>query len=147
MKKIFLIIAAVLVLLLVVGIILDADHYAGPAIPNDTAIKGSGRYLTIVNETGQVLNEVRVMTGEGTEIEAMRQLEPDAASFSIKIPKSYSGHSSFTVLLTDRYDLKYRKTVDNVSSTGMTEISISQADYIKEKGDFWDKVEKFFNGD
>ena len=51
------------------------------------------------------------------------------------------------VVLIDRYEMAYTKNVTDVPLTGRTEVVISQDDYLESKGDFWKKVNKFFNGD
>ena len=43
--------------------------------------------------------------------------------------------------------LKYVKNVIDVDSEGRTEVVITEDDYVEEEGDFWDKVNKWFNGD
>ena len=58
-------------------------------VSNDIAEKDTqSRYLTIINDTDQIINEVHISVGEGTEIEHGYQLNPDEKSFSIKIPVS-----------------------------------------------------------
>ena len=115
---------------------------------NDDAQRDKdGRYLTIVNDTAQIINKVYVIVGEGTEIESMEQTNPDEKSFSIEIPKAYADFTTFTVVLIDRYDLKYAKEVTNVPATGRTEVVITESNYVEEKGDFWDKLDKWMNGD
>ena len=98
-------------------------------------------------KTDQIINEVHITVGDGSEIEKMKQTNPDENSFSIEIPKQYSEYDTFTVTLVDRYDLKYIKKVTDVADKGRTEVVITEDDYVKEKGDFWDKVNKWFNGD
>lgn len=115
---------------------------------NDAAEKDeNGRYLTINNQTNQIINEVNVTVGEGTEIESMRQTNPDEVSFSIEIPKQYSEYTTFTVTLIDRYNLKYQKTVTDVKPKGRTEVTINEGDYIEQDGDWMNRLDQFFNGD
>lgn len=115
---------------------------------NDNAQKDkNGRYLTIINETNQIINEIHVFVGEGTEIEDMKRENPDETSLSIKIPKQYKDYTEFTVVLVDRHGLKYGVVVSDVSEKGRTEVKITADDNIKSKGDFWKKVSKWFNGD
>ena len=115
---------------------------------NDAAQRDKeSRYLTIINDTNQVINKVHVIVGEGTEIEAMEQTNPDDKSFSVKIPDAYSEFTTFTVILTDRYDLNYAKEVTNVPAAGRTEVIVSDSDYVPEKGDWRDKIDKWINGD
>lgn len=135
-----------IIILATIGSLLCGCHNAKTT--NDKAEKDTkGRYLTIINETDQVINEVHITVGEGTEIEDMELENPDETSFSIKIPKQYSEYDDFMVVLIDRYEMAYTKNVTDVPLTGRTEVVISQDDYLESKGDFWKKVNKFFNGD
>ncbi len=115
---------------------------------NDAAERDEdGRYLTIINDTNQVINKVYVFVGEGTEIDSMEQTNPDATSFSIEIPDAYSEYTTFTVVMVDRYELHYGKDVTDVPATGRTEVKISESNYIEKEGDFWKKLDKWMNGD
>lgn len=148
MKKALIIAASILSVVIIVGVIISVNANKDTRTLNDYAEKDEkGRYLTIVNETDQIINEVHVTVGDGSEIEKMKQTNPDESSFSIEIPKQYSEYDTFTVTLIDRHDLKYIKEITNVADKGRTEVVISEDDYVKEKGDFWDKVNKWFNGD
>lgn len=148
MKKALIIAVSVLSVVIIVGVIISVNANKDTRTLNDYAEKDEkGRYLTIVNETDQIINEVHVTVGDGSEIEKMKQTNPDESSFSIEIPKQYSEYDTFTVTLIDRHDLKYIKEITNVADKGRTEVVISEDDYVKEKGDFWDKVNKWFNGD
>lgn len=148
MKKALIIAGPILSVVIIVGVIISVNANKDTRTLNDYAEKDEkGRYLTIVNETDQIINEVHVTMGDGSEIEKMKQTNPDESSFSIEIPKQYSEYDTFTVTLIDRHDLKYIKEITNVADKGRTEVVISEDDYVKEKGDFWDKVNKWFNGD
>ncbi len=148
MKKALIIAGSILSVVIIVGVIISVNANKDTRTLNDYAEKDEkGRYLTIVNETDQIINEVHVTVGDGSEIEKMKQTNPDESSFSIEIPKQYSEYDTFTVTLIDRHDLKYIKEITNVADKGRTEVVISEDDYVKEKGDFWDKVNKWFNGD
>ena len=72
---------------------------------------------------------------------------PDETGLSLKIPKQYKDYTEFTVVLIDRHGLKYGKVVTEVSPKGRTEVKITADDEIESKGDFWKKVNKWFNGD
>ena len=148
MEDLLKIIAGVVVAIIVVVIICCVLFGGDSRVNNDKAEQDEdGRYITIINETDQVINEVHIMIGEGTEIEAMRQTNPDETSFSIEVPDEYSEYTTFVVVLVDRYDLKYVKEIADVKSKGRTEVVISENDYVKEKGDFGGIIDKFFNGD
>ena len=117
-------------------------------VTNDKAEADTqGRYLTIINETNQIINEVHITVGEGTEIEHNYQKNPDESSFSIKIPESYEEYTSFTVTLIDRYGIKYQREMIDVDKTGRTEVRITEDDYVKQDGDLKRQIDRFFNGD
>lgn len=105
------------------------------------------RYLTIINETEQIINEVYVYYGDGEEAETMRVHEPDNNSFSIQIPEELSKYDKFKITLIDRYGYKYDKTVEEVSGKGRTNVKITEENKIKQKGDFFRDIEQFFNND
>ncbi len=118
-------------------------------VTNDSAEKKKNheRFLTIVNKTGQVINEVYVVVGKGTEIDAMHKKNPEKNSFSIKIPKEYNEYPDFKVILEDRYGFQYEKKVDNVQKTDRAEVEITEKDKVKQKGDWKRKIDQAFNGD
>ncbi len=103
------------------------------------------RYLTIINATDQVINEIYVTIGEGTEIE--KRKNPNENTVLIKISDVYDEYDTFTVALIDRYGFKYEKSVSDVKKTGRTEVKITEDDHVKQKGDWKRKIDKFFNGD
>lgn len=112
MKKALIIAASILSVVIIVGVIISVNANKDTRTLNDYAEKDEkGRYLTIVNETDQIINEVHVTVGDGSEIEKMKQTNPDESSFSIEIPKQYSEYDTFTVTLIDRHDLKYIKEI------------------------------------
>lgn len=117
-------------------------------VENDIAEKKENeRYLTIVNKTGQVINEVHITVGEGTEINAAHKENPKEDSFSVKIPEEYKEYDVFGVILEDRYGFQYEKEVSGVKETGRTEVPITKKDKVKRKGDWKRKIDQFFNGD
>lgn len=148
MKKVIFIIVAIILLLTIIGIVFVIFTGNNTKTLNDDAEKNeNSRYLTIINKTNQIINEVHITVGNGTEIENMKQTNPDETSFSIEIPKQYSEYKTFTVILIDRYELKYVKEINNVSDKGRTEVVVTEEDYVEGEGDFWNKVDKWFNGD
>ena len=107
-------------------------------VENDIAEKKEDeRYLTIVNKTGQVINEVHITVGEGTEINAAHKVNP----------KEYTEYDVFGVILEDRYGFLYEKEISDVKKAGRTEVPITKKDKVKRKGDWKRKIDQFFNGD
>lgn len=147
-KKVLIIIGSVIAIIAVFVIVFVIISGKDTRTTNDYAEKDkNGRYLTIINDTDQIINEVHITIGSGTEIEEMEQTNPDETSFSVKIPEQYSENLNFTVILIDRYGMKYEKEITNVPDKGRTEVIISKENYVEEKGDFKNKIDKFFNGD
>lgn len=113
---------------------------------NDKAEKKDNkRWLTIINDTDEIINEVYVLVGEGTELSHAYRKNPDTKSFSIEISKEYNEYDKFTITLIDRYEMKYEKMIENVDVKGRTEVIISKEDYVKQKGDLKRKIDRFFN--
>ena len=143
MKKIL---YTVLIIALIVGGVIW--YVKRDPLSNDRAERDTnGRYLTIINETNQVINEVHVYINSGTEIESMKQENVDKTSFSIKIPKTYLEYNTFVVVIKDRYGTEYQKKVSEVSPKGRTEIVIRKEDSVKETDSIKNKIDRFFNGD
>lgn len=151
MKKIIKILIFVIILAAAAGLggfyyVSNTDGHS--RVTNDAAQADTqGRYLTIINATNQIINEVHITVGEGTEIEHNYQENPDETSFSIPIPESYQEYQTFIVTLIDRYGMKYQKEVANVPEKGRTEVSITEDDYVKQDGDLKRQIDRFFNGD
>lgn len=150
MKKVIAVVIAV-ILVLIVGIVIGVsvmNDKGNTRQTNDKAEKDEkNRYLTIINKTGEIINEVHITVGEGTEIEQGYQENPDEDSFSVKIPKDYEEYDSFTITLIDRYELKYETTIEDVKEKGRTEVVITKDDYVKQDGDWKKKLDDWFNAD
>ncbi|MGC4432386.1 hypothetical protein ABWL48_20060, partial [Streptococcus suis] len=53
-----------------------------------------GRYITVINKTGEVIKDLAILVDEGTEVTS--ETDPyssDTDSISIEIPKDYEEHS------------------------------------------------------
>lgn len=150
MKKVLKIsgLVALILILVAVGVVIVTNLGSDPPLSNDNAVKDKeGRYITIVNNTNQIINEVHTFVGEGTEIEAMEQKNPDRTSFSIEIPDEYSDYDTFTVVIVDRYGIKYVKEIDDVPDCGRTEVIFSESDCDEDEITLQNRIDKFFNGD
>ncbi len=139
----------IIIILVIVGLVCGIIFFfTRDNLSNDHAEKDkNGRYITIVNNTGQVINEVKVTVNNGTEIESMNKKNIDKNSFSIKFPKEYDNYDSFHVSIIDRYGAEYRKSINNVAKKGRTEVVISNDDLVKESDSIKNKIDRFFNGD
>ena len=139
----------ILIIILVAGFSIYY-FFKGDNLSNDKAENDKkGRYITIVNKTNQIINEVHVTVGDGTEINKMTKenIDEKTKSFSIEIPKTYSKYDTFTVILVDRYDTEYQKTIKDVPPKGRTEIVINKDDVVEETNSLKNKIDRFFNGD
>ena len=124
------------------------DDEGRTRVSNDEAEKNEEkRYLTIVNKTGKIINEVHVYVGDGTEIKEAYQENPDEKSFSVEIPEQYIEYKKFTVELVTNHDLLYRKVKKKVKATGRTEVSVKEENRIEQDGDFFNELEEAMNGD
>ena len=101
-----------------------------------------GRYLTINNETEQVIKDVRVTLETGAEIESLGKKNPDEPSFTVEIPKYLKEEDVFIVSFTDEYGMKYEKEV-RVPKAGRTAVELTEDDHVKRSGDFKRNIYKF----
>ena len=150
MKKIFIFLIFIIIAFMlgggVVAFFLNGETPGDTRTTNDQAEKDEeSRYITIINETGQTINEVHVYVGQGTEIEHAYQKNPDEQTFSIEIPEEYSEYEAFEVKLVDNYERIYEKKVEKVKKTGRTEVVMDETSYVEKKGDWKSKVHEFFN--
>lgn len=100
------------------------------------------RYLTIVNETDKVINEITIMLEDGTEIDSINN--PDKDSITIQIDDAFSEHKDLVVKMVDNYDRLYMKASET-SLKGRSTIAISQEDYVQQEGDWWKNISEWFN--
>lgn len=99
------------------------------------------RFITVVNDTEQVINKLTISIDGGTEIKSVDNL--DKKSIHILIPEEYSEHSKFTVTLVDRYDGVYEKRKTIKKTTGRHEVVVTKEDMIEEG----DVISRKLNGD
>ena len=105
----------------------------------------NNKSITIINSTNQIINDVYIYVGEGTEI--AHEQNPDENNIVITIPEEFENYDSFKITLFDRYGSKYEKEIHGIKNAGRTEVEITQDNYIKQDGDWWVKIQKWFNGD
>ncbi|HEM4768872.1 TPA: hypothetical protein U1041_001780 [Streptococcus suis] len=100
----------------------------------------NGRYVTVINKTGEVIKDLTILADEGTEVTS--ETDPyssDTDSISIEIPKDYEEHSDFTIVLTSRHDYEYtvKKTIEDPN--GRVEVTVKEDDKTKD-GNWLDKL-------
>lgn len=121
------------------------------SVKNSTAeTDKKNRYITVVNDTGAVINELYISLDDGTEVEKTKITDHDKLdqkSISIKIPKEYDEYDTFKVFLIDRYKKRYEKTASDVKLNDRTVVSVTEDDYVEQKGDWLNNIFGFFNGD
>ncbi|HEM4051287.1 TPA: hypothetical protein U1W10_001298 [Streptococcus suis] len=99
-----------------------------------------GRYITVINKTGEVIKDLTILVDEGTEVTS--EADPyssDTDSISVEIPKEYEEHSDFTIVLTSRHDYEYtvKKTIEDPN--GRVEVTVKEDDKTKD-GNWLDKL-------
>ena len=145
MKKSYLIISIRVVSILIIGLFLTSCGKESSS--NEKAHEDEkGRYLTIINNTEQTINDVRVTLKSGAEIESLGKTNLNTRSFSVEIPKAFKEYDVFIVSLTDVFGMKYEKEVRGVRKAGTTDVALTEDDYVKRRGDFKRKIDKLFNG-
>lgn len=102
-----------------------------------------GRYLTINNDTEQVIKDVRVTLETGVEIESLGKQNLDTPSYSVEIPEDLKEYDVFIVSFTDEYGMKYEKEVRGVPKAGNTPVVLTEDDHVKRSGDFKRNIYKF----
>lgn len=142
------IIILILIIACVVGGISFYKHLSKenePATQNAKAeADTNNKSITIINDTNQVINDVYLYVGAGTEI--AHKSNPDENNIIITIPKEFEHYNDFKITLFDRYGFKYEKEI-KVEKVGRAEVEITKNDYIEQDGDWWIKIQKWFNGD
>ena len=100
-------------------------------------------YLTVINDTGNILTKVVVTIGEGTEILETEDINTN--SFSLLIPEEFRNESTYNITCIDNYEFKYGKSIEVEDNHGRYEVKISKDNRIPQDGDWWREVEQFFN--
>ncbi|HEM5988428.1 TPA: hypothetical protein ACGO9G_001492 [Streptococcus suis] len=101
-----------------------------------------GRYITVINKTGEVIKDLTILVDEGTEVTS--EADPyssDTDSISVEIPKEYEEHSDFTIVLTSRHDFVYTVEKKIKDSNGRFEVTVKEGDKSKDGN----LLDKFFN--
>ena len=110
--------------------------------PNDEPVMDH-RNLTIVNDTDEVINQLRILLEDRTEIYS--ETNPEDKSVLVPIDDAYKKYSVFIVELIDNYDRLYSKKQDNVPEVGRTAITVTKEDRVKQEGDGWKDLSDWFN--
>ena len=142
------IIVLILIIACVVGGITFYKHLTKVDEPSTQNAKAeadiNNKSITIINNTNQIINDVYLYVGEGTEI--AHKSTPDENNIVITIPREFEKYDSFKITLFDRYGFKYEKEI-KIKKAGRTEVEITKDDYIEQDGDWWKKIQQWFNGD
>ena len=146
-KKILIVLSVVLVVFLLFG----GGYFLGKRSNNnseedktaDAEKNEEHRYLSINNETEEVINLLRIRLEDGTEI--FNRANPDEKSVLVPIDDAYKKYSSFTVELEDNYGRLYRKQQGSIPEIGRTAITITKEDRVEQAGDFWKDASDWFN--
>lgn len=145
-NKIIIIIGGILI---VIGLVFGGYIIGRKTSNNDQGVSVSEaekdkehRYLTIVNNTGKVINEITILLEDETPILTIEN--PDEDSKTIQIDDAYSNHKDLVVKMIDNFDRVYKKTSET-SLKGRSTITISQEDYVQQEGDWWKNISEWFN--
>ena len=140
-------IAVVLIIISIVGIVHVSEVRKENRRAQNIIVdeNSNDRTLIIVNDTGEILNLIKVYLSDCSEIEKVRIKNPDDEITTIKIPRKFRHETNFTVALTDRFGLKYEKTVSSASLGQKVTLKFTKDDYKKQSKDFVKKFNKFFN--
>lgn len=99
------------------------------------------RFITVINKTKQVINELTITVDGGTEIVFVENWDEKSESF--EIPEEYAEHIDFTVTLVDPYKGVYEKEVTIEDEKGRHEVTVKKSD-MTEEGDV---ISRKLNGD
>lgn len=124
-----------LILLIITSILLVS---CGSKTSHNNAEKNENkdRFITVINKTGEVINEITISIDKGTTIVTDKNLSEDSISF--KIPKEYKEHKNFTITLVDRYGSVFETKTKIKKATGRYEVAINSEHKIQE-GDIYSK--------
>ncbi|MBJ8325253.1 hypothetical protein [Streptococcus pacificus] len=136
MKKIGVLILSVVILIGAGLFIYNTFFQTSSVVSNKTAEakENDVRTLTIINNTGEIINEIRIMIDKGTEVvEPIKN--PDEKSISVEIPQEYEEHTKFKIIVIDRYKNEYEINKTIKKPKGRFEIEITEENLTK-KGSF-----------
>ncbi|MFI3888263.1 hypothetical protein [Streptococcus parauberis] len=107
--------------------------------------KKQEKFITLVNETGEVWNEVSITDNKETDILKKQNIKYKNKSFTIKIPKEFADDEYYIIKIKDRYNFEYTKRVTYKGDSGRKSVKITKKDISKE-GNIFDKISKKLNG-
>lgn len=99
--------------------------------------------ITIVNDTGKIINEIHLYLEDGTEL--LCEWDLDKTDNTYEVESNFENRSTFTVKMVDNYGRLYEKTETGLEGVGRYTISISKDDYVKQSGDWLKDTSEFFN--
>ncbi|WP_203265949.1 hypothetical protein [Streptococcus uberis] len=106
--------------------------------------KNKEKFITIVNGTGEVWNEVSITDKKETDILKKENIKFKNKSFTVKIPKEFAGEEQYIVKIKDRYNYEYTKKLTYKEEIGRKSIKITDKDCSKD-GSLFDKIVKKMN--
>ena len=104
------------------------------------------RSLTIINKTEEALiSECILTTAHGVLVARQEKLTEENIVFANFDSKgAFKNEKDFKITLVDRYGLKYEKTF-RAKVEGNTDVVIDDKCYVRQSGDLFKKVKRFFN--
>lgn len=144
MKTTSIIKALFIVLLLLFLVILSLFFLTRAKNSNQTAEQNeeNGRYITVINHTGEVIKDLKILVDEGTEVVSeTAPYSSDTDSISVEIPKEFEEHSDFTIVLVSRHDFEFEVKKTIKGSNGRVEVVVTKDNKVKDGNG----LDKFFN--
>lgn len=133
-----------ILLIIILTIICCTGFCFNKELTNEEALKSEKeRVLLITNNTGEIINEVIITTGEGILVD--RKDNPDDKDIKFIIDDAYMNYKDFRISFVDNYGFKYEKVVTDVSEKGCTTIEMENDNLVDQKGDWKRKLDKWFN--
>ena len=102
--------------------------------------------VVVINHTySKYITECKLTTEIGEPIGYKKDVEEETIIFSEFDQKHvFENESSLKIVMIDRHKIKYEKFF-TVNAKGVTTVEITEKDYVKQKKDFWKKLERWFN--
>lgn len=102
--------------------------------------------VVVINHTdSKYITECKLATEIGEPIGYKKDIDEEIIIFS-EFDKQhvFDNESTLKIVMIDRHKIKYEK-IFTVNAKGATTVEITEKDYVKQKKDFWKKLERWFN--